>query len=209
MLENDVCRWEVGLDGKTRAMVNRSDGKNYAQPGTPVMIAGREQAVVAGLEDHAQRPKSWRLAFAGCDARVKARLEIRPRYFTLAVTEASGELNWLQLCNLRVTMTSIASSLVNAVWDERFAACVLACNDQTDGGSHGLLTARAYREFGIPGAKVRGRRRADRRDRAGGQAAGCDRDGRTGARVAASDHQRTCGSSGRRSDLPRISWSAD
>ena len=35
-----------------------------------------------------------------------------------------------------------------------FAVCVLACNDRADCGSHGVLTARAYREFGIEGAKV-------------------------------------------------------
>ena len=84
-----------------------------------------------------------------------AKVEIRPRYFTLTVTGVSGgELDWLQLCNLRVKMNENVGALVNAAWDGQFAACVLACNDRTDCGSHGVPTARAYREFGIEGAKV-------------------------------------------------------
>ena len=51
-------------------------------------------------------------------------------------------------------MTQNVGSLVNAAWDDHFAACGLACNDRTDCGSHGVPTARAYREFGMAGAKV-------------------------------------------------------
>ena len=95
------------------------------------------------------------VSFADCPCQVTAKVEIRPRYFTLTVTGVSGgELDWLQLCNLRVKMNENVGGLVNAAWDGQFAACVLACNDRTDCGSHGVPTARAYREFGIVGAKV-------------------------------------------------------
>ena len=154
VLENSVCRYEIGTDGKNRALVCLADKQDHAQPGVPFMLAG-------------QGPKSYASAkvelagdvltvsFAGCPSQVKAKVEIHPRYFTLTVVGLSGgDLDWLQLCNLRVRMSEHVGGLVNAAWDARFAACVLACNDRVDCGSHGVPTARAYREFGIVGAKV-------------------------------------------------------
>ncbi len=154
LLENEVCRYEIGTDGKNRALVNLTDQQDYAQPGVPFMLAG-------------QGTKTWgsakvelsgdvlTVAFAGCPCQVTAKVEIRPRYFTLTVVAVSGgDLDWLQLCNLQVKLSENVGALVNAAWDGRFAACVLACNDRVDGGSHGVPTARAYREFGIVGAKV-------------------------------------------------------
>ena len=43
VLENEFCRYEIGLDGKNRALVNRVDKQDYAQPGVPFMIAGQGQ----------------------------------------------------------------------------------------------------------------------------------------------------------------------
>ena len=49
-------------------------------------------------------------------------------------------------------------TLVNAAWDDHFAACVLACNDRTHsfGGDAGraALMARCYPEYGLVGARV-------------------------------------------------------
>ena len=154
VLENEICRYEIGRDGKNRALVNLADKKDYLQAATPLMRVGRAQQ----YWDSSKVELTGDLlsvSFAGCDARVKAKVEIRPRYFTLSMTEVSGSgFDWLQFCNLQVKMTQHVGALVNAAWDDDFAVCVLACNDRTDCGSHGVLTARAYREFGIEGAKV-------------------------------------------------------
>jgi hypothetical protein len=154
VLENEVCRYEIGTDGYNRALVSLADRQDYAQPGAPFMLAGRgAQSFSAAKVELADDVLT--VSFAGCPTRVKARVRIRPRYFTLTVTGVSGgELDWLQLCNLRVKTSQHVGSLVNAAWDGRFAACALACNDRTDCGSHGVPTARAYRQFGIEGAKV-------------------------------------------------------
>ncbi len=154
VVENEVCRYEIGTDGKNRTLVNLADQQDYAQPGVPFMLAGQGPktfvAAKVGLKGD-----FLTVSFADCPCQVTAKVEIRPRYFTLTVTGVSGgELDWLQLCNLRVKMNENVGALVNAAWDEQFAACVLACNDRTDCGSHGVPTARAYREFGIVGAKV-------------------------------------------------------
>ncbi len=154
VLENEVCRYEIGRDGKNRAMRNLADKKDYLRSATPLMRVGR-------AEQHWDSSRVeltgdlLSVSFAGCDARVKAKLEIRPKYFTLCVTEVSGSgFDWLQFCNLQVKMTQKVGVLVNAAWDDDFAVCVLACNDRTDCGSHGVPTARAYREFGFEGAKA-------------------------------------------------------
>lgn len=153
-LENEVCRYEIGTDGKNRALVNLADKQDYAQAGAPFMVAGQGQKTFAASKVELNGDV-LSVSFADCPSQVTAKVEIRRRYFTLAVTGVSGgELDWLQLCNLRVKMNENVGALVNAAWDERFAACVLACNDRTDGGSHGVPTARAYREYGIVGAKV-------------------------------------------------------
>jgi len=154
VLENPLCRYEIGIDGKNRALVCLADGKDYGVPGQPFMIAGEGQKSWPSSKVELSGD-SLTVSFAPSGIQVTARVRIRPRYFTLSIDKVSGPtLDWLQLCNLRVKMAGHAGALVNAVWDDRFAACVLACNDRTDCGSHGVPTARAYREFGIEGAKV-------------------------------------------------------
>jgi len=154
VLENELCRYEIGTDGKNRALVNLADWQDYAQSGVPFMVAGQGPKTFAASKVELNGDVLT-VSFADCPCQVTAKVEIRPRYFTLTVTGVSGgELDWLQLCNLRVKMNENAGALVNAAWDGQFAACVLACNDRTDGGSHGVPRARAYREFGIVGAKV-------------------------------------------------------
>jgi hypothetical protein len=154
VLENQVCRYEIGRDGKNRALMNLADRKDYLRTWTPLMCAGRGQQ----SWDSSKVERTGDLltvSFAGCDAHVKAKVDIHPKYFTIRVTEVTGGgLDWLQFCNLQVKMTQNVGELVNAAWDGDFAVCVLACNDRTDCGSHGVPTARAYREFGIEGAKV-------------------------------------------------------
>jgi hypothetical protein len=153
VLENEVCRYEVGTDGKNRALVGVADRKDYARPGTPFMLAGLGEKTWASSKVELAGDVLT-VSFGDSKLQVKARAEIHPRYFTLAVTAAPTDLDWLHLCNLGVKIDQNVGGLVNAAWDDRFAVCVLACNDRTDGGSHGVLTARAYREFGIEGAKA-------------------------------------------------------
>ena len=154
VLENQVCRYEIGRKGKNLALVNLADRKDYLRSPTPLMRAGRGQQSWDSAKVE-RTGDQLTVSFAGCDACVKAQVGIHPKYFTIRVTEVTGGgLDWLQLCNLQVKMTEHFGALINAAWDGDFAACVLACNDRTDCGSHGVPTARAYREFGIEGAKA-------------------------------------------------------
>lgn len=154
VLENELCRYEIGVNGLNRALLSRADQKDYLRPGSTFMVIGQgEKTVVSNKVELAGDVAT--VSFGSSGVQVKARLEVQPRYFTLTVTGVSGpQIDWLRLCNLRTTITRHVGPVVNAVWDEHFAVCVLACNDRTDGGSQGVLTARAYRQYGIEGAKV-------------------------------------------------------
>ena len=55
-LENGVCRYEIGVDGKNRALVGLADGKDYGEPGQPFMVAGR------GRRHGLRRRSNWRAA---------------------------------------------------------------------------------------------------------------------------------------------------
>ena len=62
--------------------------------------------VLGLVEGRAGRRRARPSRSPAATSRSKARVEIRPRYFTLTVDEVSGaELDWLQFCNLRVKMT--------------------------------------------------------------------------------------------------------
>jgi len=154
VLENESCRYEIGLDGKNRSLIGLGDKQECLQPGQPFMLLGRGT-------------KSWAsskvelagdllaVSFGDSGISVRAKAAIRPRYFTLTVEGiAGGTPDWLQFCNLRTKIGGHAGALVNTVWNDRFAVGALACNDRTDCGTHGVPSARAYREYGIEGAKV-------------------------------------------------------
>jgi hypothetical protein len=154
VLQNEFCRYEIGTDGKNRAVVGLADGKDFVESGQPFMIAGQGQKTWPSSKVELAGD-ALTVSFGPDGIQVKAKVEIRPRYFTLAIEKITGPaVDWLQLCNLKVAIRQHVGTLVNAAWDERFSVCVLALNDRTDCGSHGVPTARAYREFGIEGAKV-------------------------------------------------------
>ena len=153
-LRNEVCRYEVSTDGRNRALVGLADNVDHCEPGQPFMVLGRG----AKTWPSSQRRAAGRCAH-GLVRRLRragqgTRRDPSALFHALDRRLLGGEADWLQFCNLRVKMTRNVGNLVNAAWDDHFAVCVLACNDRTDGGSHGVPTARAYREFGIEGAKV-------------------------------------------------------
>lgn len=154
VMENDLCRYEIGTGGLNRALISRTDQTNYLRPKAPFMLLRQSGKTLVSTKVELSGDVVT-VSFGTSGVQIKAKLEVRPRYFTLAVTGVSGgPIDWLQLCNLRVAIDRNVGQLVNAAWDERFSVCVLACNDRTDAGSHGVPSARAYREFGIAGAKV-------------------------------------------------------
>ncbi|MCX7599123.1 MAG: hypothetical protein N2512_09685, partial [Armatimonadetes bacterium] len=158
VLENLLCRYVISADGVNRAFVNRKTGKDYCEPGYPFMFAGRGQQTWPSTAVRAAGNK-LHVSFSDSGIEVTVRAETKPTHFTLTIESVrGGELDWLQLCNLRLSITENVGTLVNAAWDSSFGACVLACTDQTNSygadGARAVLCARAYREYGIVGAKV-------------------------------------------------------
>ena len=97
VLENEVCRYEIGTDGKNRALICLADQQDYAQPGVAFMLVGQGQQSFAAAKVELAGDVLT-VSFTDCPLQVKAKVEIRPRYFTLTVVGVSGgELDWLQL----------------------------------------------------------------------------------------------------------------
>ncbi len=158
ILENQTCRYEIGLNGDNLAFVNPVEQKNYCEPGTPFMIISKDKKAWRSSKVSLQAD-AVTVSFGDSGCQVKARIEIRPRYFLVTLQEVTGPPpDWVQLCGLSLSITESVGTLVNAAWNERFGACVLACNDRTHsfGAStaKAALTARAYSEFGLAGAKI-------------------------------------------------------
>lgn len=158
VLQNDLCRYVIGADGSNRAFINRANAKDYCEPGHPFMLAGRGQQTWPSTAVRAAG-KKLRISFGDSGLEVVARVETYPTHFTLTIESVRGEEpDWLQLCNLRLSITENVGTLVNAAWESSFGACVLACNDRTHSfgadGARAALCARCYREYGLVGAKV-------------------------------------------------------
>ena len=155
VLQNELCRYVVGRDG-TNVYFGTPDGQhNVCEPGQSFM-----QVCVGGQTYPASKVRfeqsSYHVEFAGTGVTVRVQGEAKPDYLALTVTEVQGEaIQWLRLVNLRLAITHNVGPLVNAAWDEKYAACVLACNDRTESfgadGSTGNLCAQCYPEFGLAG----------------------------------------------------------
>jgi len=158
LLSTETCRYEIGRDGQNRAFVDLATGQDYLEPGQPFMAVGRGEERWSSTQVE-PTGDLLTVSFGGSGIQVQARVEIHPRYFTLTVERvAGGEVDWLQFCQLRLQIRENVGTLVNAAWNDRFAAAVLACNDRTDSfgadASQAFLCARSYREFGLEGAKI-------------------------------------------------------
>lgn len=158
VLENQSCRYAIGVDGKNRAFADVATQRDYCEPGQPFMVVGfGNKSWVSSKVELAGDVAT--VSFAGCPVQAQARLEARDRYFTLTVTQVSGgEADWLQFCNLKLKLTENVGTLLNGAWNKEFAVCALACNDRTDSfgasGAAAHLCARSHKEFGLTGAKV-------------------------------------------------------
>ena len=158
VLQNETCRYAVGPDG-TNAYFGTPDGRhNLCEPGHPFMqVCLGGQAYGASSVQAEQ--SSVRVEFGGSGVVVRVRAEATPNHLAMTVTEVLGqEIQWLQLVSLRLNITQNVGTLVNAAWDEQYAACVLACNDRTHAfgadGARAFLCAQCYPEFGTVGARA-------------------------------------------------------
>ena len=80
-------------------------------------------------------------------------------YFTFLVTDVRGpEVSEICFLNMRLGLSSNYGGLLNTASGDGVSAVLLSCNDKTNAASSmakGLgLTATAYQEYGMPGAKA-------------------------------------------------------
>ncbi|NLX57029.1 MAG: hypothetical protein GXY58_18125 [Planctomycetaceae bacterium] len=158
VLENDTCRWAVAADGTVQYFGTPDGQHNVCEPGQTCM-----QVLVDGQVHGAStvRPdqSSYRVEFGASGVTAWVKAEAKADYLALTVTDVQGsEFQWLQFVNLRLTITRHVGTLINAAWDDQYAACALACNDQTESfgadSAKGYLCVRCYPEFGCVGARA-------------------------------------------------------
>ena len=159
-LETDLLRIRLSGRGMVEEFSYRPDGTNVLMQGPSVPMF-RAMRAGAAVEVFCVERQGDVLTVRFSDPAVTVSLQIEryPHYFTLAVKQISvPDLDWLQLANLRLQITENVGTMINAAWDKRFGACVLACNERThsygENGARAALCAKAYREFGIEGAKI-------------------------------------------------------
>ncbi|MBM4082433.1 MAG: hypothetical protein FJ278_22200, partial [Planctomycetes bacterium] len=102
VLENDLVRMKLSPLGALDEFACKKTGVDYAVKGMPLFTATRRsgEAPVRLVER-----KGDRLEVAFADPSVKATLKLTTHrhYFTLAVERVTGDdVNWVQLCNLRL-----------------------------------------------------------------------------------------------------------
>jgi hypothetical protein len=157
-LQNPLCRYDIGLDGTNRYFGPVSGRTNLAVPGQPFMQVGIADKLFPSTRV-ALAGSTVTVSFGDTGVAAQAKLEAKPDYLALTVTEVTGEgVQWLQVANLHLKITANVGTLVNAAWDDRFAACVLAGNDQVQSfgadDAKAILCARCYPEYGLVGARV-------------------------------------------------------
>ena len=160
VLENDLVRMKLSPQARVDELVCKKTGVNHAAPASsvPMFTLSRAGATIpAGYVR--RRGDVIDVHFLDGATQATLKLETKPHYFTLAVEDVSGpDVEWLQLCDLRLAITENVGTLINAAWNDRFGACVLACNDRTHSygasGARAVLCAKCYGQFGIQGAKI-------------------------------------------------------
>jgi len=160
VLENELARLKISPQGMLEEFLCQQTGVNYAvqEPPVPMFRMARAGGEVP-VHFIERRGEVVEVHFLDPQVKAALKLESRPHYFVVTLDQVRGDhVDWVQLCDLRLNLTENVGTLINAAWNNEFAACVLACNDRTHsfGGdaARADLYARCYREYGLEGAKV-------------------------------------------------------
>lgn len=157
-LATQTYRYEIGRDGRNRAFVDLASGRDYIEPDQPSLAVGSGGQSWPSTRVELQAGR-LAVAFAEVGVQVHLRVESHRQYLLLTLEEVSGgDVDWVELCDLRLAIDQNVGTLVNAAWNGDFAACVLACTDHTHAfgkePARAALAARCYREFGLTGARI-------------------------------------------------------
>lgn len=158
VLQNRFCRYEIGVDGTVRAFIDRSAGKDYAEQGQSFLAINVNEKTLASTKVKLDGGLAT-VSFGDSPVQVQVRLGAHPTHLSLTVEKVVGDdVEWVQLCGLRLQISENVGPLVNAAWNDTFGVCVLACNDRTHSygadGSQTNLCARCYQKYGLEGARI-------------------------------------------------------
>ena len=158
-LETDLLRFTLSPDGKLQEFTDKASGANHARPGTGSVFRASRGGSEIPVRAVTRQGSVLDVQFADPGVKATFRVGLYPTYLTLELRSVTGEgVDWVQLAYLPLSLSGSIGTLLNVAWDDDFAACVLACNEQTHSfgasGSEANLAARCYRDYGMPGAKI-------------------------------------------------------
>jgi hypothetical protein len=158
VLQSQTCRYVIGADGTVNYFGTLDGQHNVCEPGRACMLVSVGGQIVPASKV-TRSENLCVVEFAGTDVVARIECEARPDYLALSLVDVQGTgIEWLRLADLRLTITQNVGTLVNAAWDDQFAACVLACNERTHSfgadGATGHLCAQSYADVGLVGARI-------------------------------------------------------
>ena len=151
VLGNACLQYVIGPDGRNESFGDPASGTDYsrAEPATRIArarLADRWHDAAAASATGG----GVHLCFADTDATVSLEVSAHELHLVLTVTDASEQIEELELLNLELEL--------GGQFEDPFAACALALNLRTDvadlPGLNHSLRARCVRRFGIVGASV-------------------------------------------------------
>lgn len=150
-LENQHLKYVVGADGSSLQWIDKRDGANYCPASRPPFALVSKAGQFHRASSVRQTNGLLNVEFGKSGARAVIKATALPQYLLLEVVSLSGD-GVDQFVFAEVPLT------LKAAPEERFVACALALNLQTNVAQlprpTNHLRAVCYAKFGFPGAKV-------------------------------------------------------
>ncbi len=146
----------ISQTGRIVALTDRRSGRNILEAPTPMAWARIDELVVRRMRCRCEHGRLT-VTFGDDQARVVIGVEEMGRYLAFEVLEADGDIDELVFLELKLPSLPLRNGMSSVVADEDFGVCMRALNIDTrvwQGGQPPRLSAMAYREYGIVGARA-------------------------------------------------------
>ena len=152
--QTDLLSYEIGADGRNKAMRNRRTGKNYlARPSAFLTVVkdGRRIESTGIIPDG----ENLRVKFGDSGIETTVRVRSLPQYLTFELAALSDpSIAYVELANLPLTLTKYVSGMLASCRDDEYAAAVIPLNMETHSASkEGTLIAEADHRVRLAGTK--------------------------------------------------------
>lgn len=150
--ENDNARLVLTSKGEFQAVVDLKTGKEYrpmsAAPFMTVVLDGTRVPATSAVKTG----DTVDFAFGKSGVSAQLRITTHPLYFLVELANLTGAApDSVEFGNVPADIKEHVGDLVNAVWNDAFAVCVMGLSPKVEGRS---LSAIVHRQFGLDPAKA-------------------------------------------------------